>query len=67
MENNKSFINETRIECKMSYKIIASSNTNLVICDLVQNKYGSNKNEKSGEKVKYNSKTVSLVDQKTVA
>lgn len=47
----------------MSYKIIASSNTN----DLVQNKYGSNKNEKSGEKVKYNSKTVSLVDQKTVA
>lgn len=46
----------------MSYKIIPSSNTN----DLVQNHCGSNKNERSGGKVKCNSKNLSLADQKTV-
>lgn len=45
----------------MSYKITASSNTN----DLVQNHCGSNKNERSGGKVKCNFQNLSLAGQKT--
>lgn len=46
----------------MSYKITASSNTH----NLVQNHCGSNKNERSGGKVKCNSQNLSLAGQKTV-
>lgn len=63
MGNNRSFTKETSIrEYKMSDKIIASSSPN----DLDPNQCGSNKNGKNGEKVKCNSRNLSLVNQKTV-